>query len=152
MHNPFIELLRGRTVILGVGNVLRGDDGLGPEVVKRLGRIDGCLCIDAGQVPENYFGKIVGENPDTVLIIDAVQLFEEPGAYRLLDEEQILQTGFSTHTISPGVFMKQLAGEIGGRIVLLGVQPRSIDLGEGLSEQVERSVRELVSLIAEACS
>jgi hydrogenase 3 maturation protease len=152
MPNPFINLFKGNTVIVGVGNVLRGDDGLGPEVVNRLGEIEGRLCIDAGEVPENYFGRIVKEKPDTVLIIDAVQLFEKPGIYRLLEEEQILKTGFSTHTISPGVFMKQLAEEIQGRIVMLGVQPKSIEFGEGLSEPVERTVRELVSMIEAACT
>ncbi len=150
MNNSFRDIFRGRTVFVGIGNELRSDDGIGPLVIERLrDRID-CPCINAGQVPENSFGAIVKEQPDTVVIIDAVQLFMKPGAYQLLTEEDILKTGFSTHILSPAVFMQYLREAVDADVYLLGVQPRSTDLGQGLTAPLEDSLDELVNLIAEA--
>lgn len=151
MNNSFKDIFSGRTVFVGIGNELRSDDGIGPLVIERLrDRID-CPCINAGQVPENSFGVIVKEQPDTVVIIDAVQLFMKPGAYQLLTEEDILKTGFSTHTLSPAVFMQYLREASDADVYLLGVQPRSTELGQGLTALLEDSLDELVNLIAEAC-
>ena len=152
MNNSFKDIFRGRTVFVGIGNELRSDDGIGPLVIERLrDRID-CPCINAGQVPENSFGVIVKEQPDTVVIIDAVQLFMKPGAYQLLTEEDILKTGFSTHTLSPAVFMQYLREASDADVYLLGVQPRSTELGQGLTAPLEDSLDELVNLIAKACA
>jgi hydrogenase 3 maturation protease len=150
MNNSFKDIFKGRTVFVGIGNELRSDDGIGPLVIERLrDRVD-CTCINAGQVPENSFGAIVKEQPDTVVIIDAVQLFMKPGSYQLLKEEDILKTGFSTHTLSPAVFMQYLREASDADVYLLGVQPRSTELGQGLTAPLEDSLDELVNLIAEA--
>ena len=43
--------------VVGVGNVMKGDDGAGPELVAELVRRDFPLpCVDATEVPENYAG------------------------------------------------------------------------------------------------
>ena len=79
MTNLLHGRLRGKTVIVGIGNSLRGDDGFGPALVQRLqGRVRP-VCIDAGVAPENYLGRIVKEQPDTVLLVDAAHLGLEPG-------------------------------------------------------------------------
>ncbi len=53
-----IKLPGKRTVILGVGNPLHGDDAIGPNLVDRLrGRLEATL-INAGEVPENYLSTI----------------------------------------------------------------------------------------------
>ena len=84
MQNPFTDILKGKTVIVGIGNSLRGDDGLGPELILKLQGKLKAVCIDAGNSPESYTGKIVKENPDTILLVDAVHLNLPPGQYRLL--------------------------------------------------------------------
>jgi hydrogenase 3 maturation protease len=151
MNNPFTGLLRGKTVFVGVGNRLRGDDGLGPVIVLSLREATDCPCIDAGDAPENHVGPIVRERPDTILIIDAVHLNGEPGAYVILHEEDIARTGFSTHTLSPHLFMHRLREMVNADILLLGVQPLDMKFGEHLSQPVEAAVQELVLLLTEAC-
>jgi len=152
MNNSFKDIISGRTVFVGIGNELRGDDGIGLLIIEKLrDRID-CPCINAGQVPENSFGIIVKERPDTVIIIDAVQLFMKPGSYQLLTEMDIQHTGFSTHTLSLAVFMQYLKEASDADVYLLGVQPRSTELGQGLTSQLEDSLDELVNLIAEVCN
>jgi hydrogenase maturation protease len=102
-------------------------------------------------VPENSFGLIVKESPETVVIIDAVQLFLKPGAYRLLSAQEVLETGFSTHTLSPSVFMQYLKEATNADVYMLGIQPVNTELGSGVSTQLEESVNRIIPLIVQAC-
>lgn len=151
VNNPFLDICKGKTVFVGIGNNLRGDDGIGPLIIEKLHRLTSCPCIDAGLVPENSFGPIAKENPDTVVIIDAVHLFLKPGAYRLLSAEEVLETGFSTHTLSPSVFMQYLKEATNAEVYLLGIQPVNTELGSGISAQLEESVDKIIPQIVQAC-
>jgi hydrogenase maturation protease HycI len=151
MNDSLGKIVKGRTVFVGVGNELRSDDAIGLAIIERIRHMIDCPCINAGQVPENSFGLIVKEQPDTVVIIDAVQLFMKPGSYQLLTETDIQHTGFSTHTLSLSVFMQYLKEASEAEVYLLGVQPRSTDLGQGLTPQLEESLEEIVDLIVDVC-
>jgi len=148
--NPFTSLLNGKIVFVGIGNSMRGDDGLGPVLVERLKDKVDSLCINGGDVPENYFGKIVKEQPDTVVLIDAVELFLQPGEYRLLRHDDLLNAGFSTHSASPSILMEYLGRETGAEVYMLGVQPNSVHFGDGLSVSVKHALAHLEKLILEA--
>ena len=66
LHDP-------ATIILGIGNMLKGDDWAGPLVCEQLAtaKISAEL-IDAGTVPENYIQRIIKKAPRTLLVIDAI--------------------------------------------------------------------------------
>ena len=54
------KLRDSATVIVGIGNTLKGDDGAGPLVCQQLRRAKVCAgLIDAGTVPENYIQPII---------------------------------------------------------------------------------------------
>ena len=143
MEINFKSFLKGKVVIVGIGHPLRGDDALGPSLVKRLeGHLD-ALCIDAGSAPENYLGKIIKAAPDVVLFIDAVDLNKEPGFYQILEQEEILKAGFTTHDLSPRMLIEYLTKETKARIYLLGIQPKDIELGQGLSAPVQKALSKL---------
>lgn len=146
----FRDLLKGKVVLVGTGNVLRGDDGLGPELVERLRKRLRVPCIDAGTALENHLGRILREKPDTLLLIDAVHLGAGPGDYRLLDAGELAEQGLSTHDMSLRLALRYLEGQMPGRVTLLGVQPARLDFGEGLSARVRRAVGVLERRIAEA--
>ena len=57
--NVLARILKGKVVIVGVGNVLRGDDGLGPLFVEGLKSKVAAPCINAGNAFENYLGVII---------------------------------------------------------------------------------------------
>ena len=136
-----------KVVIVGIGHPLRGDDALGPCLVKRLeGHID-ALCIDAGSAPENYLGKIVKASPDVVLFIDAVDFSQEPGYYKILEQEEILKTGFTTHDLSPRMLIEYLTTETKAKIYLLGIQPKDLELGGEISAPVQKALTELEGLL-----
>lgn len=79
--------LKGKVLILGIGNTLRSDDGLGSILANRLKDKVPFKVIDAGTTPENYLEKIVKEKPESMIIIDAVDFGGVPGEFRLLQAE-----------------------------------------------------------------
>ena len=101
------------------------------------------LCIDAGSAPENYLGKIIKASPDVVLFIDAVDFNQEPGYYKILEQEEILKTGFTTHDLSPRMLIEYLATETKAKIYLLGIQPKDLGIGQELSLPVQKTLSEL---------
>jgi hydrogenase 3 maturation protease len=147
MKTTLRNILKEKAVIVGIGNIMKGDDGLGPELVKRLDGKVKAACIDGGSVPENYTKSIAKENPDTILLVDALDLGLAPGRYEVLEPEDILKSGFTTHDISPRLFIEYLENTTKAKIFLLGVQPENISLGDEMSDSVKRALDEIENLI-----
>jgi len=142
-------LLKGKVVFMGIGNILRGDDGIGPELVARLSG-KGLFTVDAGTVPENYIRPVVRLDPDTVVIVDAVSMDSDRGVVELLDRSEILgNTGFTTHTLSPVMVMERLEEETGARVVMLAIQPGTLEFGAPLSPEVARLLEVLPDLLTQ---
>ncbi|MDD4909709.1 MAG: hydrogenase 3 maturation endopeptidase HyCI [Candidatus Omnitrophica bacterium] len=140
----FKDIFKGRVVIVGIGNVLRGDDGFGPAFIAAVkDKIKAC-CIDAGTTPENYIGKIIKERPDTVLLVDAAHLGLRPGEHAVLRKGDILNVGFTTHDMPPHMFIERLESETGASVYMLALQPENVDFGEGLSGSVNKSLQEMI--------
>lgn len=149
VKDTLLEVLKKKTVIVGIGNTLKGDDAFGPLLIERLsGKID-AVCIDAGTAPENYAGKITKENPDTVLLVDAADLDLAPGEYDILRKDELLKSGFTTHDLSPVMFIEFLEGGCDSEIYMLGVQPERVGFGEEVTESVKEALNEIENLIME---
>ena len=149
MKNPFHDILKGKVVIIGIGNILRGDDGLGPVLIDQLkGQVQAC-CLDVGTTPESYAGKITKEDPDVILFVDALHLDRLPGTYAILEKDDIMKSGFTTHDMSARMFIEYLQSQTSAQIYMLGVQPQNLSLGEGISDQVRKSLDEIVTLLKE---
>ena len=141
------NILKGEVVIVGVGNVLKGDDAFGPELIKRIQNKIPAVCIDAGTAPENHTKRIVQQKPDTILLVDVAHLDSAPGTVALLEKEDIIKSGFTTHDISPRMFMDYLASQTQAHIVLLGIQPKNLSLGDDMSESVKKKLDEIETLM-----
>jgi hydrogenase 3 maturation protease len=143
--------LSGKVVILGVGNPLRGDDGAGPNLIEQLQGCVNATLLDCEEVPENFLGQIAENQPDIVLIIDAIDFGMSPGAVALLEEEQLLAgTSLSTHHSSLQLFIKCLKAETGGTVLVLGIQPESMDYGTEISPRVGETLGLLRHIITRA--
>jgi len=134
---------RGKVVLVGIGNPLRGDDAFGPRLIERLTGKVRAVCIDAGSAPESYAGKIVKEKPDTIVLVDAVHLDKSPGEYALLGKAEILKSGFTTHDMSPHLFIEYLENQTQADIYLLGVQPKTLSIGDEMSDPVNQTLETL---------
>lgn len=136
-----------RVAILGIGNELNGDDAAGVRVVRelaaRLPATPGVLLIDGGTAPENYTGPLRRFRPDLVLEVDAAEQGEAPGTTTWVDWREADGLSASTHTLPPSVLAQYLVSELGCQVALLGIQPASLELGQPLSPDVERAVRQL---------
>lgn len=147
------DKLRGRVVIAGIGNALRGDDGAGPALVRRLQESmsvapnPNMLLLDAGEVPENYLSRITDFRPDTILLVDAVDFKGLPGTIKVVEEEKISEEGFSTHNSSLRLVIKFLKEETEADILLLGIQPQGIQMMTGLSTPVKQAITKIEECI-----
>jgi hydrogenase 3 maturation protease len=141
----FSDKLKGKVLILGIGNLLKRDDGIGPHFVRKFEvRSPKSETIDAGSAPENYTGKIRQLKPDTLVIVDAVDFGEKPGNIRIVEEEKIKTQSLSTHSISLKTFIDFIKADLPDlKVVLVGIQPKEVNFGEGLSPEVEKAVDEL---------
>jgi hydrogenase 3 maturation protease len=143
------EHVVGRVCVVGIGNRLAGDDGAGSAVAEALGgRTAGCV-IDAGIAPENHLEPIVRGEPDTILLVDAVELGGEPGSIRLLDPRALRAGGVSTHATSLGMVSDYLGARCAARVLLVGIQPGHLRLGAALSDELASSVEAVASRLAQ---
>lgn len=155
--------MRGRVVVVGVGNVLKGDDGVGPCIVERLRArlyprslaetpVESAIvrCINAEGSLDRYVGPIAKCQPDTVLIIDAAHLMKPPGAFEILTPDELVDTEFSTHDISFKNLLDVLGRRVGGDVLVLGIQPESVELRIGLSPPVRSAAKRLERMILKA--
>lgn len=152
MPNDFFEEFRQRVdgkrvLILGVGNRMRGDDGLGSRMVERLKGKLTIPMIDAGDVPENYLGPIEAAHADLVLVIDAADLRATPGDLALLELHQLGGMAVSTHTVNLGLLFKVIPPKHRPEVLVLAVQPQSTEFGAGLSYPVRSAMEGLESLL-----
>ncbi|MFC1632167.1 hydrogenase maturation peptidase HycI [Candidatus Omnitrophota bacterium] len=151
MQKNLPDILKGKTVIVGIGNTLRGDDGAGPALIAQVAGKVKAVCIDAGTSPENYAGKITQQAPDTILLVDALHLECEAGAYEILTKDEILNSGFSTHDLSPRMFIEYLEQQTQAEIYLLGIQPQTIAFGQEISPEVKQAIEQISTQIQNKC-
>jgi hydrogenase maturation protease len=156
-----------RILVAGIGNIFRGDDGFGAEVIKQLARkslAEGVQLIDFGTRGHDL-AYALQDGYDAVVLVDAIRGDGSPGTLRVIEptagELTSRQTLVETHGVDlPAVF--RLVDAMGGvmpPLRLVGCEPA--DLGSdddgafGLSEPVAAAVdraAELVeAVIAELC-
>ncbi|MBN3039439.1 MAG: hydrogenase 3 maturation endopeptidase HyCI [Candidatus Omnitrophica bacterium] len=149
MKDRLTQILKGKVVIIGIGNPLRADDAFGPVLIKRLQGKVKAVCIDAASTPENHTGKIIKEKPDTILLLDALHLGAVPGEWAILEKDEIVKSGFSTHDTSCHMFIEYLEQNTPAKIYMLGVEPKSIALGEPMSDEIEQALEQICQKIKE---
>lgn len=139
--------------VVGVGNVMKGDDGAGPEVVTELQRRSFTLpCVDATEVPENYAGWVPKQDLEAVVFVDAVEFGGEPGECRIIPFEHLMISASNTHRMSLHYTVMYLRDQWEGDAILVGIQPKSVTLGEGLSGEVSAGVERLANVMLGAAA
>jgi hydrogenase maturation protease len=151
LRSSLNEALQGRTCLVGVGNTLLGDDGLGVRLAEAVGRRAGVPAVMAGAEPENCLRELLSGNFDTVLFLDAAEFPGEPGSAVLLSSDQIKSRypQISTHKFSLSTLASLLESQTGARVWLLGVKPASLRPAERLSEAVAKSLEIVNEVLSE---
>jgi hydrogenase 3 maturation protease len=141
------DRLRGKVVVIGVGNPLCGDDAAGCRVANKLKETPCLRVIVAEEVPENYFGMVMKMKPDTVVFVDAVELGMPPGAIAVVEKDELAGHLPTTHRMPLSILMSLLARETGADVFLLAVQPSATGFGKEVSHEVEMTSSLLATAI-----
>ncbi len=148
-----------QTLVLALGNPLRGDDGIGVAILEHVAENasltsnitlcdGGCAGLESALLLEGY---------KRAIILDAAEIGCEPGAWRRLRFGQIMLQECDMHTI-PSLHYAGLAealtlgdalGILPSEILIYGVQPQKIGWSPGLSEPVRHAIPAICADILE---
>lgn len=149
------EPVAGGVAVLGLGNVLVGDDGAGvaavAELVRRYVVPPEVSVLDGGVLGLHLLGLL--EDTRHVLVLDTVRTGREPGALVRLEGERLRAAFSSRMSVHELGFTEVLAAaELRGRrpahLVVLGIEPQQVEQGIGLSAPVAGAVGPLADAAA----
>lgn len=138
-----------KTLVLGLGNILLGDDGAGIYALKKLQRnwqnSESIEFIDGGTLSFTLTDALY--DTDNLIVIDAAQLNSHPGDIRVFTNEAMdtfVRSGncSSVHEVSLSELldMARLLDTLPTRRALIGVQPEIIDWADQPGESVKNAI------------
>ncbi|MHA1950375.1 MAG: hydrogenase maturation protease [Candidatus Thorarchaeota archaeon] len=128
-----------KIAVLGIGNDLRTDDGLGLFIIDNLEIDDPRIMIEnMGSVPEGFAKNLASFGAERVIMVDAADMLKPPGHIELITKDRIGGITISTHNMPLSFLMMYLDQETGGKSLLIGIQPKSIQFGEGLTPEIQK--------------
>ena len=155
-----VPVTKPRVLVVGVGNVLNGDDGFGVEVARKLA----ARPLPAGvRVTETGIGGIhlvheLMEGYDALVVVDAVDRGRPPGTVMVIEAEVLDVSAMETtarhdlladmHLATPerALMVARAVGVLPERTVIIGCQPRQIEtLDVGLTDEVSAAVDRAVT-------
>ena len=147
----------GKTLVLGVGNVVMGDEGFGVHVVRRLKEVDlpSSVKVEEGGVGGfNLLGSL--EDVERLIVVDVMMLDTAPGELRLLKAGPELKepgkriVSFHQVGILELLQMRELLGQV-PETVFLVTRPVKLEWGTELSTPVQQAADRAVQLIPQLC-
>ena len=140
---------RAPFLVLGLGNTLLGDDGLGPALIEHFlqkNQIwnDEIEFLDGGTQGLALLGHLSGR--EAIIILDALAMGAPAGTTRILNVSEVFQMGVnranSSHEGNAGelLAMAKVLDELPDRVFIVGVEPQSVETGYGLSESVRSAL------------
>ncbi len=144
-----------RTLILGLGNTLLADEGIGIHALNALQSQYADLAdvefLDGGTLSFTLAGPI--EDADQLIVIDAAQLYAAPGTVQVFvdgDMDRYLGSNNKRSVHEVGLIdlmiIARLTDRLPQRRALIGIQPRDIDWGDHPSPPVAAAIPEVCDL------
>ncbi len=145
-----------RVVVIGIGNLLLKDEGIGVHVIRALEEVDTPInikleLIDGGTSPDILS---LFEGADKLIIVDAVKAQGSPGTiYRIKPDSLAAEEKgeISAHELGLRQSLKimELTGGKPKEVVLIGVEPKDIVWGMDLSPELKQKIPEITAIILE---
>ncbi len=132
-----------RILFVGVGNVLKRDDGVGVVISNRIVEKTNIKSLTVEVSIENYIGKINSLNPGSIVILDCMELGSPPGSYRLVALDEVEDITFNTHNISLG----RLGDFFHHPTYVVGIQPQTTAFGDTMSPPVLDAANRIIRQI-----
>jgi hydrogenase maturation protease len=141
-----------RIVVIGVGNLLRRDEGIGIHVIKALQEMDlssEIKLIDGGTSPDIIAYTRIG---DKIIIIDAAKAGGEPGSvYRFMPDDLAgdKRTLASAHELGviENLKLMGLTGNEPSEVIIIGIEPKNTDWGTELSPELKNRLNPIVKVV-----
>ncbi|MCD6508196.1 HyaD/HybD family hydrogenase maturation endopeptidase [Candidatus Poribacteria bacterium] len=143
-----------RIAVVGVGNILMGDEGIGVKVVEELRKErlpEGVELFDGGTAFHVLVDDLI--DFDKLIIVDAVLGGEPPGTIYRFEfgelEEMISEITLSLHDVGvmEALMLERLTHRIPEEIVFIGIEPERIELSMELSSIMREKLPELVERV-----
>ncbi len=144
----------GKICVLGIGNTQRADDATGPlatiMIMSRMKsqKFKNLIFINGGETPENYTGAIRQFCPTLTLIVDSCISGKKPGTISIINTEKIKEDDISTHKMPLSMLVKFLSETIPTKVIVIGIEPKSLDVGENISPEVNKAINMFVLKIS----
>jgi hydrogenase maturation protease len=142
-----------RTLVIGLGNPLMGDDGVGVAALERIRRsweLPGEVeLVDGGTWGMNLLPII--ESAERLILLDAIRTGAVPGTLTVLERAELpryFSLKLSPHQIDlrEVLALAELRGALPEDLVALGIEPARVEMGESLSAPVQAAMGKLVDL------
>jgi len=141
--------------VIGLGNILMGDDGIGPVIIRKLE--ESCEAIqvrpiDAGSDAFTVLDHMLG--PEPVLIIDCARMGQKAGTVQKIKIPKnkfiAVELGISLHGYSLSEVWK-IARSMGVKndLSVIGIEPDAMDFNSGLSEVIKKRIPIILQMIVE---
>jgi hydrogenase maturation protease len=144
-----------QTVVIGFGNILLKDEGIGVHIIHRFDSITrdkprSFVLIDGGTCPDILC--LLPEKIAKLIIIDAVKGGSEPGSiYRFTPTDIKFKRGLITSLhqldLEEGLRMMEFLGKSPEAVIIIGVEPSEIEWGLKISPQVEEKIPQVIQLL-----
>lgn len=140
-----------KIAVLGVGSALRSDDAAGLLVAEELKKvkIPKLKVFFGSTAPENLTGEIIKYKPSHIIIVDSVDMEQEPGSILLIDPQVVEGVSFSTHMLPVKMIVDYFLESLKCEIVIIGIQPKTLEFGETVSEEVKKSTIQIADVISQ---
>jgi len=147
-----MEESKVKLAVVGMGNMLLKDEGIGVHIAHALQQIDvphDIKIIDGGTSPDLPYHL---EDVDKLIIIDAVKAGSKPGTiYRFHPHDLNIESegAISVHELSleQSLKMMNLMGSEPKEIVIIGIEPKEIDWGTELSAELQQKIPEIINVV-----
>jgi len=159
-EEPMPEYVKKRVLILGVGNILFGDDGFGPAAVDYL--------LKNRRIPDDVYVMDVGtgagdvlftvalsqKKPEKIIVLDAVDMKRKPAELFELSIDDLPAnkiTDFSMHLFPSANLLKDLRDQMGVEVYILACQAELIpdSVNPGLSSSVKQALPKAAEMALE---
>jgi len=144
-----------KLVICGVGNIMKGDDYVGPFIVdllsERLKNLthDKVALFNCEEIPESFVEKIIQEKPTHILFIDAALFDCKPGTFKVFNITDIVNRLVSTHNVPLTLLIEYISRrlEYTPEVFIIGIQPYRIELSETMSTPIKKTAYDIVDIL-----
>lgn len=148
-----MKISTSEPLVIGFGNPMRGDDAVGIEVARRVGRTAGASVRVKEVVSDAMDILAAWEDSEITIVVDAMTTGAAPGTIRRFQAEELLSGEAVTFPCPHGVGLLDVVrlasavGQLPQHLVVIGIEAVCFDLGEGISPVVEAAIAPAVDAV-----